>query len=132
MNNITLTEMDYLRLNSLVEKNEFALEIEELETEVESARILDFPEIPSDLITMNTVFRYHNLTDDKIEVMKIVYPHHSNSEEKKISVLAPLGTAFLGLREDDEIQWTFPDGKVKKLKVLEVLYQPEANGDLHL
>lgn len=126
---ITLTELDYLRLNSIFDKFD---DLELLENEVGRARIVDFPEVPTDLITMNTKFRYHNLTDDKIEEMKIVYPHHSNSEEKLVSVLAPLGTAFLGLREDDEIDWTFPDGKLKRLKVLEIIYQPEANADFHL
>lgn len=129
MPNITLTELDYLRLNSIFDKTN---DYENLENEVGRARIVDFPEVPTDLITMNTQFRYHNLTDDKIDEMKIVYPHQSNSEAKHVSVLAPLGTAFLGLREDDEIDWTFPDGKVKRLKVLEIIYQPEANADYHL
>lgn len=129
MTNITLTELDYLRLNSIFDQTD---DFESLENEVGRARIVDFPEIPTDLITMNTTFMYHNLTDNKIDVMKIVYPHNSDPDHKMISVLAPLGTAFLGLREDDEIDWKLPDGKVKRLKVLEVIYQPEANGDLHL
>lgn len=126
---ITLTEMDYTRLNSLIENDENLFQLEE---ELDRARVLDFPEVPTDLVTMNSRFRYHNLTDDKISEITLVYPMHADLEERRISVTAPLGAALIGLREGEEIYWTFPDGKQKKLKVLEILYQPESNGDLHL
>lgn len=128
--NITLTELDYFRINSLLEQNEPELEL--LENEIEKARIVDFPEIPSNLITMYTKFRYLNVTENKVGEMTIVYPLHANSAENKVSVTAPLGTALIGLSEDDEIDWTFPNGQTKRLKVLDIIYQPESNGDLHL
>jgi regulator of nucleoside diphosphate kinase len=124
---ITLTEMDYLRLDRLLDSGKF----EDLEYEIGRAQVMDFPEIPTDLITMNTTFRYLNVTDNKYGEMTIVYPEHAELDAKKISVLAPLGSAFIGLREEDEIDWTFPDGVERRLKVVEVLHQPEANGDLH-
>jgi regulator of nucleoside diphosphate kinase len=45
--------------------------------------------------------------------------------------LAPIGTALIGYRAGDVIEWKVPAG-LRKLKVLEVLYQPEAAGDYHL
>lgn len=124
---ITLTEIDYLRLDRLLDSGKF----EELEYEIGRAKVMDFPEIPTDLITMNTTFKYLNVTDNKFGEMTIVYPQDANLEEKKISVLAPLGSAFIGLREEDEIDWVFPDGVERRLKVVEILHQPEANGDLN-
>ena len=106
--------------------------LEDLEEELERARIVDFPEIATDLVTMNTRFRYLNVTDNKESEMTVVYPEQSNTEERWVSVTAPLGAALLGLREGDEIDWTFPDGKVKTLRILEIVYQPEANKDLHM
>lgn len=124
---ITLTETDYQRLNSLLSHYS---NLEDLENEIERAQIMSGSEIPSDLVTMNTTFRYLNVTDNKTGEMTIVYPQNANSEEKKISVTAPLGSALLGLRVGEEIDWKFPDGITRKLKVLEVVYQPEMQGDL--
>lgn len=133
---ITLTEKDYRRLNSLIERKHVPFtsssELELLEEEIEKAKVLDHHETPPNLVTMNTRFRYLNTTDNKFGEMTLVYPPHANLEKNMISVTAPLGAAFLGLREHDEIDWTFPDGKIRTLRVLEILYQPEANGAHHL
>lgn len=126
---ISITQLDLYRLNSLVENT---TDSDSLQNEVERARVVDFPEVATDLVTMNTRFRYLNITDDKTAEIMIVYPKDANTREGMISVLAPLGTALIGLREQEEIDWAFPDGKTKKLKVLEILYQPESSGDLHL
>ena len=133
---ITLTEMDIMRLESLLEKKEarplLLSDYKKLEEELDKARVVDFPEIPPDLVTMNTRLIYEDMTEDRTDEITIVYPHHACPEEKKISVTAPLGAALIGLREEEEIVWTFPKGNSKRLKVLEIIYQPESNGDLHL
>jgi len=43
-------------------------------------------------------------------------------------VLAPVGTALLGLTEGDSIVWPFPDGSSRCLRVVAVTFQPEAEG----
>lgn len=52
--------------------------------------------------------------------------------EGKVSVLASLGSALIGLRVGQEINWMFPDGKTKTLRILDIIYQPEANSHWHL
>lgn len=128
---LLVTEKDYLRLKSLIE-GKGPEEIENLEIELDRAQLLADNEVPSDLVTMNSIFRFENMSENKQMIMSIVYPQESNAQENKVSILAPLGSALLGLRVGQEINWQFPDGKTKKLKVLEMLYQPEANGDWHL
>lgn len=128
---LLVTEKDYLRLKSLIE-GKGPEEIENLEIELDRAQLLADNEVPSDLVTMNSIFRFENMSENKQMIMSIVYPQESNAQENKVSILAPLGSALLGLRVGQEINWQFPDGKTKKLKVLEILYQPEANGDWHL
>lgn len=128
---LLVTEKDYLRLKSLIEVKD-PEEIENLEIELDRAQLLADDEVPPDLVTMNSIFRFENISENKQMIMSIVYPQESNAQENKVSILAPLGSALLGLRVGQEINWQFPDGKTKKLKVLEILYQPEANGDWHL
>jgi regulator of nucleoside diphosphate kinase len=61
----------------------------------------------------------------------LVFPENADSTTGKISILAPVGTAMLGYRVGDVIEWVVPAGK-RRLKVEKVLYQPEASGDYGL
>jgi regulator of nucleoside diphosphate kinase len=45
-------------------------------------------------------------------------------------VLAPIGSALLGLSVGSEIEWPLPDGRMARIRVLGLRYQPEAAGDL--
>jgi len=107
-------------------------EFEDLEIELDRAAVLSDTEVPKDLITMNSNVRYLNVQDNKESTITLVYPQDANSSEGKISILAPLGSALIGLKVGQEINWMFPDGKTRTLKILEVIYQPEASGDWHL
>jgi regulator of nucleoside diphosphate kinase len=61
----------------------------------------------------------------------VVFPSEADSEQGKISVLAPVGTALLGYRVGDTVEWVVPGG-LRRLKIERILYQPEAAGDYHL
>jgi regulator of nucleoside diphosphate kinase len=58
----------------------------------------------------------------------LVYPGEEDSHRGKISVVTPMGTALLGLREGARMEWRTLDGRSKSIAVLEVQYQPEAHG----
>lgn len=128
---LLVTQKDYLRIKHLLDHQNDG-DIENLEIELERAQLLADNEVPPDLVTMNSRFRFQNLTDNKEQVITLVYPQDANSQENKISVLAPLGSALIGLRVGQQINWQFPDGKTKTLKVSEILYQPETEQDWHL
>lgn len=135
MNTTFISEIDYSRLNSMLENgllNVDELGLQTLEEELERAEVLEIQEVPYSLITMNTRFSYINLTDNKINEMTIVYPKNTDLSKRMISVTAPLGAAFLGLREGDEIECELPDHRKVKFQVLKILYQPESLGDFHL
>lgn len=127
---ISITETDYLRLRSLI--NNLSDEAEQLDLELDVANIISSDDAPSDLVTMNSKVHYINLTDQREHTIEIVYPRDADIHAGKVSILAPIGTALLGLRQGQSINWKFPDGKTKELRVLGVLYQPEASGDWHL
>lgn len=129
---IHITEVDYLRLKNLIETIEDEGAVSQLDLELEVATIIDASKAPADLVTMNSKLRFLDLTEQKENTIEIVYPHAANLQLGKISILAPLATALIGLRSGEQINWQFPNGKVKCLRVLEVLYQPEAQGQWHL
>ncbi|MGC9336382.1 MAG: GreA/GreB family elongation factor, partial [Anaerolineae bacterium] len=61
----------------------------------------------------------------------LVFPRDADIDQAKISILAPIGTAMLGYRVGDVFTWEVPEG-TRRLRVKEILYQPEASGDYHL
>lgn len=128
---IYVTEKDFMRLKNLLDSYDGS-EFEDLEIELDRAGVLTDTEVPKDLITMNSNVRYLNVQDNKESTITLVYPKEANSSEGKISILAPLGSALIGLKVGQEINWMFPDGKTRTLRILDVIYQPEANGDWHL
>lgn len=97
---------------------------EYLMQELERARVISSADAPIDLVKMNTTLTYHNEQDDKLSTITLVYPPDANWTQGKISVLAPLGSALIGLRKGQSIYWTFPGGR-KKLTVIDIHIHPE-------
>jgi regulator of nucleoside diphosphate kinase len=103
----------------------------DLEDELSRARVVPSKDIPEDVITMNSRVRLIDLDSGEEMTYSLVFPGDANVDENKISVLAPIGTALIGYSVGDMIEWKVPGG-LKKLKVEEILYQPERAGDYHL
>ena len=62
----------------------------------------------------------------------LVYPKDASATEGRISILAPVGAALIGLRAGDSIDWPMPNGRSKRLRIVSVLWQPEAAGEFEL
>jgi len=104
--------------------------LEELDEELDRAESMVPQEIPHDVITMNSRFRLRNTDTDEESEYTLVFPGDADSSKGKISILAPIGTAVLGYKVGDAIEWEVPAGR-KQFKVEEIMYQPEAAGDYH-
>jgi regulator of nucleoside diphosphate kinase len=134
--NIYITKPDYQRLSGLIEitreRNGVDREyLDKLEAELDRAEIVDPKCIPADVITMRSKVRLKDLVSGEANTYSLVFPTEANFSEGKISILAPIGTAILGYKRGDTIEWPVPSG-VRRLKVDEILYQPEAAGSYEL
>jgi regulator of nucleoside diphosphate kinase len=96
-----------------------------LAEEIERAEIVDEGEIPSDVVTMRSRVRVRDVANGEEAVYTLAFPNEADVSQGRLSVLAPIGTALLGYREGDVIEWPVPGG-MRTLEVAEVLYQPEA------
>ena len=105
--------------------------LKELENELNQGKIVEPKDIPKDVITMNSMVRLKDLDSEEEMTYTLVFPGIADISNNKISILAPIGTALIGYRVGDIIEWKVPAG-LRKLKVEEILYQPEAAGDYHL
>lgn len=133
---IYVTTSDYHRLTGLIEtsreRNGDADQeyLDQLEEELGRAELVNPKEIPGDVITMRSKVRLKDLKSGKTVMYSLVFPSEANSNEGHISVLAPIGTALLGNRSGDVVESRVPSG-LRRLKVKEILYQPEAAGNYH-
>ena len=131
---IYITTSDYHRLSGLIEMSrerngEADREyLDQLEEELGRAELVNPKEIPSDVITMRSKVRLKDLKSGETVMYSLVFPFEASSNEGQISVLAPIGTALLGNRSGDVVESRVPSG-LRRLKVKEILYQPEAAGN---
>ena len=133
---IYITDNDIRRLKELIMvAREFGNEgekyLKELENELARGKVVKSQDIPNSIITMNSKVRLRDIDTQEEMIYRLVFPDNSDATEGKISILAPIGTALLGYKVGDLIEWKVPGG-MAKLKVEEILYQPEAAGDYHL
>jgi regulator of nucleoside diphosphate kinase len=133
---IYITTSDYQRLSGLIERSrdrngdadrEY---LDQLEEELAQAEVVNPEDIPQDVITMRSQVSLKDLKSGKTVVYSLVFPSEANSNEGHISVLAPIGTALLGNRSGDVVESRVPSG-LRRLKVKEIVYQPEAAGNYH-
>lgn len=105
--------------------------LDRLEEELERAHVVGAKEVPADVVTMNSRVRLEDEKTGEQFTYTLVFPSDADPGTGKLSVLAPVGTAMLGYSVGQTIEWPTPGGK-RRLKVAELLYQPEAAGDYHL
>ena len=79
---------------------------------------------------MNSTIRFMDETSKAESELTLVYPVAAGAAGT-VSVLAPVGSALLGLSVGQTIAWPMPGGRTAQLRVLEVLRQPEAMGEFH-
>lgn len=133
---IFITSTDQERLERLIQlEEEFApgskTHLAELKSELKRAVIIEPQDTPSDVITMRSQVLLKDLSSGEELTCTLVYPDEADMAEGKISVLAPIGTAILGYRENDKVEWAIPGGTAL-LKVEKILFQPEASGNFQL
>lgn len=129
---IIITEQNSDRLTRLLANFSYAQRaaVGALERELSRAEVVDAAEVPRDVVTMNSRVVFEDLETGRRSEALLVYPHDvARFQGGAISVLAPVGSALLGLRAGQSIEWRMPSGKLKRYLVREVVYQPETAGE---
>jgi len=101
-----------------------------LEAELARADIVEPEEMPSTVVTMNSTVRFRDGHGDEFS-MNLVYPRDMKEDGSTISILTPVGSALLGLAQGDEMEWPKAGGGQLKVTIIEVLYQPEREGEFY-
>lgn len=130
---IVISSLDADRLDSLLESlpSDAFPGKAELLAELERAEVVEPQAIPPTVVTMNSTVRFKVLSTSQEFEMTLVYPKDVDGSGKTISILAPVGSALLGLSQGDEIEWPKPGGGVLQVRIESVIYQPERTGEYH-
>jgi regulator of nucleoside diphosphate kinase len=95
-----------------------------LAQELAAAQIVPAAEIPEDVVTLYTRMRLRFLRPRSTVSCQIVLPTELNFSAGRASVLSPLGTALIGRREGDDVDYVVR-GVPRRVRIAEILYQPE-------
>ena len=128
---IVITQHDLDRLRPVINDALAARTRDELAGlmgELDRALVVAPSEIPGDVVTMNSRVRLIDANTGEAIEMSLVFPDDADASAGAISILAPVGTAIIGYRAGDRVEWPTPAG-TRTLTVDEVIFQPEAAGD---
>ena len=115
---IVMSRQDASRLRSLVasEKSRRGQDREhlaDLEHELDRANVVEGQMLPGDRVAVNSTVRVRDLDSGTAHDYTLVWPSHADAAQRRISVLAPMGTALLGCRAGDRVEWQMPGGLVR-------------------
>lgn len=132
MPQITVTDRDLAKLQPLLEAARSHRDsplIDALDTELGRAEVVTAHTVKPDIVTMNTRFVYRDVDMGVEREVTLVYPREADLNAGRLSVLAPIGCALLGLRVGQSIEWQVAGNRTKRLEIVRIVYQPEASGD---
>lgn len=127
---IVVTRQDLERLQRLIGDGDSPA-LERLDAELARAEIVEPEAVPEDVVTMNSDVVYEDAATNVRRTVRVVYPSEADGALGRVSVLAPIGSALLGLCVGQEIEWPTPGG-VRRVRVVRVQYQPEREGEYEL
>jgi len=86
--------------------------------ELDRATVSAAPSLPGDVVGMGTLIDYRDESTGRIHTIRLVYPNEADIETGRVSILTPIGTALIGLRVGQSIDWLTRSGEHRSLTVL--------------
>ncbi|MPZ43849.1 MAG: nucleoside diphosphate kinase regulator [Betaproteobacteria bacterium] len=134
---IVLTENDYSRLKHLLADLSRQAEgsqtgLETLEEILDLAHVVRPEKVPANTVTMNSRVLFEDVRSGEKGTVTIAYPAEADVSTRRISILSPVGAALIGEAQGAEVELPVPHGQTRRIRIVDVLYQPEAEGDFEL
>ena len=105
--------------------------LRDLEGHLAGKAIVPPTSVGGETVTMNSKVRLRDLDTGASLTVTLVYEADADPFGTKVSVLAGLGTALLGARVGDVVEWKTRRGW-RAAKVETIVFQPEAAGKFDL
>lgn len=129
---ITVSSHDLARLEAMLESpaQRQLPAAHALGEELVRANVVEPADMPADVVSMHSIVTCLDETSGESRMLTLVYPQEADADRGRVSVLAPVGSALLGLSVGQHIDWPMAGGRNLRLKVTGIHYQPEAAGDV--
>lgn len=125
-NPVVLCESDFKKLTDFVGVQSSQSKVDQMSLAYELGRaiVVKDDSMPRHTVRLNSTVVIENLDNKRKTECTIVMPAEADIAQKKISVVAPLGTALIGFREGEEVEWAMPAG-LKKFRIVNVANENE-------
>ena len=128
-NQLVLRKDDYIILTSYLNgsRGRTAFDrrnAEKLKGELKKATLVSNVDFPDDVIRLNSKVRLKAEDKDEVLELMLVTPEKADIKEKRISIMAPIGTALIGFREGQQVKWRVPAGN-RTFTILKVTNERE-------
>jgi regulator of nucleoside diphosphate kinase len=129
---ITVSRADLTQLQALVnsarQDSRVPVQLlDALEGELARAHVVNDWDLPGDVVAMNSTIWFHDEETEEEECYTLVYPSQADVSQNRISVMAPIGTALIGYRIGDVIEWAVPAG-ISRLRITKVQHDSQHVG----
>lgn len=116
---IIVASTDAARLEAMLESQQQRSNpaAQALLDELTRADVVADDAVPADVVRMNSIVECEDENGGERHVLTLVYPQDANVDAGKVSVLAPVGSALLGLSIGQAIDWLAPGGRTLRLRV---------------
>ncbi|MBD5779779.1 GreA/GreB family elongation factor [Pelagicoccus sp. NFK12] len=97
-----------------------------LKEEISRAIVLGDSQVPTDSVGLNSSVHLEDLDLNEVETYELTMPSRANPDFNRVSILAPLGVALLGVRAGEDFMWRTPGG-LRRLRVVSVTRESKSS-----
>jgi regulator of nucleoside diphosphate kinase len=122
-NPIYITKSDLRDLHALIDQHadeRDSAAVDRLAAEIDRAHIVEGESLPRDVVTMQSRVAFEDVRTGARREVVLVRPADADAGAGRLSVLAPVGAALLGLRIGDTIEWPLPGDRTAEIRILAV------------
>jgi len=129
----TLTELDLIRLKSLIQRHRHAgvapAQMDAIEDMLDQASVVPSTQIAPDRVTMCSRVVLKDVATALNSTLTVCYPPDAAPQRGFVSALSPVGWSLIGLRIGEIARWSTPAGEGKAAEIVAIEFQPEASGE---
>lgn len=118
---LVISQDDFHKISALLSIARLEI-VELLEGELARAHIVEKEQLPANVVAMNSKVTFIDLDTEKEQTVILSFPHEANIEQNRISVLAPIGAALIGLSVGQTIDWPISEQKMRRIRVTQVAH----------
>ncbi len=125
LNPVVLCESDFQTLKEYVGISTARPKGDEMSLAYELGRatVVKDEALPPDTVKLNSKVTVEDVDTRKTAAYTIVMPENADISQKKVSIVAPMGSALIGFRKGEEVEWKLPAG-IKKFRIVDVEHEP--------